>query len=67
MLKYFDCNKLIILKTNSFNYVIKGILFQYNNEKTLYSIIFYHKNLIFIKYNYKFIMKLLIIIKYLKY
>ena len=37
---------------NSFDYVNRGILSQYNNEKVLYLMIFYNKNLISIKYNY---------------
>ena len=67
-LRYFDRFKEVILETNSFDYVNDGILFQYDDEEVLYSIIFYSKNLISIEYNYQiYDKKLLTIIRCLEH
>ena len=56
-----------IIKTNLSNYVIRGILSQYNKNKVLYSIIYFLKRLNPAEYNYKIYNKeLLAIIKYFK-
>ena len=52
MLKYFNRNREIILEINSSNYINEDVLSQKNNNNILYSIAFYSKNLISIKYNY---------------
>ena len=67
-LRHFDRFKEVILETNSFDYVNDKILFQYNDEKVLHSIIFYNKNLTPIEYNYQiYEKKLLTIIRYLEH
>ena len=55
------------IEVNSFNYVTRGILSQYNKDGVLYPIIYFLKQLSPAKYNYKIYNKeLLAIIKYFK-
>ncbi len=53
ILCHFDQNRKTILEINSFNYVNNDILSQYDDEETLYLMIYYSKNLSFIECNYK--------------
>ncbi len=62
ILRHFDQIYKTILETDSFNYINDKILSQYNNEKTLYFIVFYSKNLSFAECNYKIYDKKLLII-----
>ena len=56
-----------VIKTNSSNYITRGILSQYNKDGVLHSIIYFLKRLNLAKYNYKIYNKeLLAIIKYFK-
>ena len=56
-----------IIKANLSNYVIRGILSQYNKDGVLYPIIYFLKWLNPAKYNYKIYDKeLLAIIRYFK-
>ena len=56
-----------IIETNLFNYITKGILSQYNENRVLYPIVYFLKRLSPAKYNYKIYNKeLLAIIKYFK-
>ena len=52
MFRYFDRDREIILKIDSFDYINEDVLSQKNNDNILYSIAFYSKNLISIEYNY---------------
>ena len=66
---YFNSNFKYIIKTYSSNYILGGVLSQYNNNSKLYLIAFFFKkkNLPFAKLNYEiYNKKLLIIIKYFK-
>ena len=55
------------MKTNLSNYVIRGILSQYNKNKVLHPIVYFLKRLNPAKYNYKIYNKeLLAIIRYFK-
>ncbi len=68
ILKHFDLIKEVILEMNFLNYVNDEVLFQYDDEDILHSMIFYSKNMIFAEYNYEIYDKeLLIIIHYLKH
>jgi len=68
ILKHFDLIKEVILEMNFLNYVKDEVLFQYDDEDILHSMIFYSKNMIFAEYNYEIYDKeLLIIIHYLKH
>jgi len=62
ILRHFNQTCKTILEINSFNYVNDEILSQYDNKKTLHSVVFYSKNLSFAKYNYKIYNKKLLII-----
>jgi len=64
ILKHFNLIKKIILKTDFLNYMNNKVLFQYDDEEILYLMIFYNKNMIFIKCNYKIYDKELLIIIY---
>ncbi len=46
ILRHFDFKQQAILKINALNYVKDEILFQYNDEKVLHSMIFYSKSMI---------------------
>jgi len=68
VLKHFNSIKEVILKTDFLNYVNNDVLFQYDDEEILHSMIFYSKNIIFAECNYKIYDKeLLIIIHCLKH
>ncbi len=68
ILKHFNLIKEAILKMNFLNYVNDEVLFQYDDEDILHSMIFYSKNMIFAECNYEIYDKeLLIIICCLKY
>jgi hypothetical protein len=62
VLKHFNSIKKIILKTDFLNYVNDEVLFQYDDEEILHSVIFYSKNIIFAEYNYEIYDKELLII-----
>ena len=58
---------IAILEINVFNYILKNILLQKDNNNNLYFMAFYSKNMLLAKYNYNIYNKeLLIIICYLK-
>ncbi len=64
VLRHFDLKRQVILKINASNYVKDEILFQYNDEKVLYSMIFYSKSMILAEINYHiYDKKLLVIIR----
>ncbi len=68
VLKHFNSTKEAILKTDFLNYVNDDVLFQYDDEEILHSVIFYSKNMILAECNYEIYDKeLLIIIRCLKY
>ena len=52
VLRYFNLNCQIILKTDTSDLVISEILSQYNNESILYSVTFYNKSMISAECNY---------------
>ncbi len=62
ILRHFDQTRETILKINSFNYVNDEVLFQYDDEEILYSIVFYSKNMSSTECNYKIYDKELLII-----
>jgi len=64
VLKHFDLTKEVILEMNFLNYVNDEVLFQYDDEDILHSVIFYSKNMIFAECNYKIYDKELLIIIY---
>ncbi len=53
ILKHFDSIREVILKMNFLNYVNDEVLFQYNDENILHSMIFYSKNMISAECNYE--------------
>jgi len=53
VLKHFDSIREVILKMNFLNYVNDEVLSQYDDEDILHSVIFYSKNMISAKCNYK--------------
>ncbi len=53
ILKHFDSIREVILKMNFLNYVNDEVLFQYDDEDILHSMIFYSKNMIFAECNYE--------------
>ncbi len=64
VLRHFDFKWQAILKINALNYVKDEILFQYNDEKVLHSMIFYSKSMILAEINYHiYDKKLLVIIR----
>ncbi len=68
VLKHFNLIREAILKTDFLNYVNDEVLFQYDDEDILHSMIFYSKNMILAKCNYEIYDKeLLIIIRCLKH
>ncbi len=68
VLKHFNSIREAILKMNFLNYVNDEVLFQYDDEDILHSVIFYSKNMISAKCNYKIYNKeLLTIIQCLKH
>jgi len=62
ILRHFDQTRETILEIDSFDYVNDEVLFQYNDEKVLHSIVFYSKNMSSAKCNYKIYNKELLII-----
>ncbi len=62
VLKHFDLIREVILKTDFLNYVNDEVLFQYDDEDILHSMIFYSKNIILAECNYKIYDKELLII-----
>jgi len=68
ILRHFNQICKTILEINSFNYVNDEVLSQYDDKKTLHSVVFYSKNLSFAECNYKiYNKKLLIIIQAFKH
>jgi hypothetical protein len=68
VLKHFNSIREAILKTDFLNYVNDEVLFQYDDEEILHSMIFYNKNMISAECNYKiYDKKLLTIIHCLKH
>ncbi len=53
ILKHFDSIRKVILKMNFMNYVNDEVLFQYDDEDILNSMIFYSKNMISTECNYE--------------
>jgi len=53
VLKHFNSIRKVILKTNFSNYINDEVLFQYDDEDILHSVIFYSKNMIFAECNYE--------------
>ena len=67
ILRHYNPKRIVILETNAFNYTLKSILSQKNNNNNLYFVAFYSKNMLLTKYNYNiYNKKLLTIIRYLK-
>ncbi len=62
ILRYFDQTHETILEIDSFNYVNDEVLFQYDDEEVLHSIVFYSKNMSSAECNYKIYDKKLLII-----
>ncbi len=53
VLKHFNSIRKAILKTNFSNYINDEVLFQYDDEDILHSVIFYSKNMISAECNYE--------------
>ncbi len=62
ILRHFDQTHKTILEINSFNYINDEVLFQYDDEEVLHSIIFYSKNMSSAECNYKIYDKELLVI-----
>ncbi len=62
ILHHFDQTHETILEIDSFNYVNDEVLFQYDDEEILHSIVFYSKNMSSAECNYKIYNKELLII-----
>ncbi len=62
ILRHFDQTCDFILEINSFNYINNEVLFQYDDEDVLHSIVFYSKNMSSAECNYKIYNKKLLII-----
>jgi len=62
VLRHFDLKRQAILKINALNYVKDEILSQYDDEKVLYSMIFYSKSMILAEINYHIYDKKLLVI-----
>ncbi len=62
VLRHFDLKRQAILKIDALNYVKDEILFQYNDEKVLHSMIFYSKSMILAEINYHIYDKKLLVI-----
>ncbi len=62
ILRHFDQTHETILEINSFNYVNDEVLFQYDDEEVLHSIVFYSKNMSSAECNYKIYDKELLVI-----
>ena len=67
VLAHFNLNRKTVLEINVSQYVIGDVLFQYNDDGSLCSVVFYSKNMLLTECSYHIYDKeLLIIIKYLK-
>ena len=53
ILVYYKQNIKTVLETNSFDYVSSGVFFQLGNDKLVYPIAFFFKNLNSVKCNYE--------------
>jgi hypothetical protein len=62
VLWHFNLKRQTILEINAFNYVKNDILSQYDDEKVLYSIVFYSKSMISVESNYHIYDKKLLVI-----
>ncbi len=62
ILRHFDQTRDFILEIDSFNYVNDEVLFQYDDEDVLHSIVFYSKNMFSAECNYEIYNKKLLII-----
>jgi len=62
ILRHFDQTCKTILETDLFNYINDEVLSQYDNEKTLHSVVFYSNNLSLAECNYEIYNKKLLII-----
>ncbi len=62
ILRHFDQTRKTILEINSFDYVNDEVLFQYDDEEVLHSIVFYSKNMFSAECNYEIYDKELLII-----
>ncbi len=62
ILRHFDQTRETILEIDSFNYVNDEVLYQYDDEEVLHSIVFYSKNMFSAECNYKIYDKELLII-----
>ncbi len=62
ILRHFDQTRDFILEIDSFNYVNDEVLFQYDDENVLHSIVFYSKNMSSAECNYEIYDKELLII-----
>ncbi len=62
ILRHFDQTCDFILEIDSFNYINDEVLFQYDDEDVLHSIVFYSKNMSSAECNYKIYDKKLLII-----
>jgi len=68
VLKHFNSIRKATLKTNFSNYINDEVLFQYDDEDILHSVIFYSKNMISAECNYEIYNKeFLTIVQYLKH
>ena len=62
ILYHYNSDHKIVVKTDVLNYMFKGILFQYNENEVLYSVIYFLKKYNSAECNYKIYNKKLIII-----
>ncbi len=62
ILRHFDQTCDFILEIDSFDYVNDEVLFQYDDEDVLHSIVFYSKNMFSAECNYEIYNKKLLII-----
>ena len=62
VLKHFDQNHELYLKTDSSDYINSDVLLQKNNDDVLHSVAFYSKNLLLTECNYEIYNKELLII-----
>ncbi len=53
ILHHFNQTCKTILEIDSFNYINDEVLSQYDDERTLHSVVFYSKNLFFVECNYE--------------
>ncbi len=53
ILRHFDQTRKTIFEIDSFDYVNDEVLFQYDDEEVLHSIVFYSKNMFSAECNYE--------------